>query len=60
MSILNERYNEAYFASLKDNPDFAETVNYLHKCYEEFCIGEIPTTKFNEFTLFHDVGDRAT
>jgi len=60
MSILNAKFDEAYFSSLRDNPDFAETVSYLHECYDKFCVGEIPATKFTDFTLFHDVGDRAT
>lgn len=60
MSILNKSYNKNIWVEYRTNPDFKETIDYLHQCYEKYCIGEIPATKFSEFRLFKDVGDRAT
>ena len=60
MSILSKSYDKKIWQQYLTNPDFKETVDYINKCYDEFCIGEIPTTKFSHFRLFKDVGDRAT
>ncbi|MBQ9745001.1 MAG: heparinase II/III family protein [Clostridia bacterium] len=60
MSILNKSYNRNIWQEYRTNPDFKETLEYLDKCYETYCIGEIPATKFSEFRLFKDVGDRTT
>ena len=60
MSILNKSYNKNIWQEYRTNPDFKETLEYLDKCYNDYCIGEIPATKFSHFRLFKDIGDRTT
>lgn len=58
MNILDKSYNPEIWTKAKDIPALKPAIDSLLKSYEEFCIEEIPTTKFSNFRLFHDVGDR--
>ncbi|MBQ8162821.1 MAG: heparinase II/III family protein [Clostridia bacterium] len=58
MNILDKSYDPEIWVKSRDIPSFKPVLESLMKSYEEFCIGEIPTPKFSQFRLFHDVGDR--
>ena len=60
MNILDKSYNPNIWLSVRENPDLKPILDALEKSYEEHCIGEIPTTKFRDITLFQDIGDRVT
>ena len=34
MSILNKSYDKGIWVEYRENPDFKETIDYLHQCYE--------------------------
>ncbi|MBO5374277.1 MAG: heparinase II/III family protein [Clostridia bacterium] len=60
MNLLDKKYNPDIWQRAKDIPALAPAIESLKKSYEEYCIGEIPTTKFSHFRLFADIGDRTT
>lgn len=60
MNLLDKNYNPDIWQRAKDVPALAPAIESLKKNYEEYCIGEIPTTKFSHFRLFADIGDRTT
>ena len=58
MNILDKSYSPEIWVKSREIPSFKPVLTALQKIYDEYCIGEIPTPKFSEFRLFHDVGDR--
>ncbi len=58
MNLLGKATDPRFWAQVKDNPDYKDALDSIWRDYNDFCIGEIETTKFSKFRLFKDVGDR--
>ncbi len=60
MNILDKNYDPSIWVRSRSIPSFKPLLDNIMKCYDDYCVGQIPTTKFSHFRLFHDVGDRIT
>ena len=58
MNLLGKAQDPRFWAQVKSNPEYKVPLEALWRDYNEYCIGEIETTKFSKFRLFHDTGDR--
>ena len=59
MNLLGKATDPKFWAEIKSKPEFKHMLDLLVKEYEKDGMGEIPTTKFSKFRLFHDIGDRS-
>ncbi len=60
MNILDKNYDSTIWTRAREIPAFSGALDALQKDYEEYCIGDIPSSKFSHFRLFQDIGDRNT
>ena len=58
MNLLGKATDPKFWAEVRNNAEYKEALDALLRDYENFCIGEIETTKFSKFRLFKDKGDR--
>ncbi len=60
MNILDKSYNPEIWIKSREIPELKGALDALEKNYLEYCVGDIPSSKFSHFRLFQDVGDRTT
>lgn len=60
MNILDKSYNPEIWVKSREIPELKGALDALEKNYLEYCVGDIPSSKFSHFRLFQDVGDRTT
>ncbi len=58
MNLLGKASQPEFWAEVKSKPEYKKMIDAVLKEYNEYCIGEIETTKFSKFRLFKDKGDR--
>ena len=58
MNLIGKANDPKFWAEIKNKPEFKRMLDLLVKEYQKDGMGEIPCTKFSEFRLFNDIGDR--
>ncbi|MBO5091106.1 MAG: heparinase II/III family protein [Clostridia bacterium] len=58
MNLLGKANDPKFWAEIKNKPEFKRMLDLLVKEYQKDGMGQIPCTKFSEFRLFNDIGDR--
>ncbi|MBQ7906363.1 MAG: heparinase II/III family protein [Clostridia bacterium] len=60
MNLLGKAADPKFWAEVKNKPEYKLAIDAVLRDYNQFCIGEIETTKFSKFRLFKEKGDRTS